>query len=35
MKKYKPLHANKYIKLIKCDKKYEKKYGAVIQCDKK
>ena len=29
------MHANKYIQLIKCDKKYKKKYRAVSQCDKK
>ena len=32
-KKYKSIHANKYILLTKYDKKYEKKYGVVIQCD--
>ena len=34
-KKYKSIHANKYIQQTKYDKKYEKKYGVVIQCDNK
>ena len=29
------MHVNKYIQLTKYDKKYKKKYGAVIQCDKR
>ena len=33
--KKKKIHANKYMQLTKCDKNYKKKYGAVIQCDKK
>ena len=30
--KCKSIHADKYIQLTKYDKKYKKKYGAVIQC---
>ena len=29
------MHANKYIQLIKYDKKYKKKYREVSQCDKR
>ena len=29
------MHAIEYILLTKYDKKYKKKYGEVIQCDKK
>ena len=34
-KKYKSIHANKYIQLTKYDKKCKKKYGVVIQYDLK
>ena len=30
--KNKSINNNKYIQLIKYDKKYKKKYGAVIHC---
>ena len=34
VKNFGEIHANKYIQLTKYHKKYKKKYGAVIQCDK-
>ena len=34
-KKYKSILANKHIELSKDDKKYKKKYKAIIQCDKR